>query len=42
MPKMMEGMDPEEMKKVQEEMGKNQDPKKLFANMFGTKDEDDE
>jgi hypothetical protein len=34
LPKMMSGMDPEEMKKAQEEMGDN-DPSKMMGKLFG-------
>jgi len=39
LPKLQEGMDPEELKKMQEEMKKNQasqpDPQKMLSNLFG-------
>eukprot|EP00947_MAST-08B_sp_MAST-8B-sp1_P000664 g664.t1 len=43
MPKMMSGMDPEEMKKMQEEMAQNQDPQNMLKGLFGgNKDDEDE
>ncbi|KAL3918338.1 MAG: hypothetical protein SGILL_004288 [Bacillariaceae sp.] len=35
MPKMMEGLDPEEKAKMKQQMEAQQDPTKMFANMFG-------
>ena len=42
MPKMMESMDPEEMKKMQEQMGAAQDPASMMKNLFGVGGDDDD
>lgn len=44
MPKMMENMDPDEMKKMQEQMGAANDPAQMLKNLFGVDEskEDDE
>lgn len=42
MPKMMDNMDPEEMKKMQEQMGNAQDPAAMLKNLFGGGDEEEE
>lgn len=45
MPKMMQNMDPEEMKQMQEQMRKQQDPKEMMSSLFGggeAEDSDDE
>ncbi len=43
-PKLLSGMDPEQMKELQQEMNANGDPMKNFKKMVGmeTKDEDDD
>ena len=42
MPKLMDGMDPEEKKKLQEQMGAAQDPASMMKSLFGLQgDEDD-
>ena len=42
MPKMMDNMDPEEMKKMQEQMGAAQDPASMLKNLFGAGGDDDD
>lgn len=43
MPKMMENMDPEQMREMQAEMAKNQaDPQEVWNKLFGSKDDDDD
>lgn len=41
MPKLMENMDPEEMKKMQEQMGAANDPAQMIKNLFGVSDDTD-
>ncbi|KAJ1458119.1 hypothetical protein M885DRAFT_514218 [Pelagophyceae sp. CCMP2097] len=40
MPKLMESMDPEEMKKMQEQMGSAQDPASMLKTLFGGGEEE--
>lgn len=41
MPKLMENMDAEEMKKMQEQMGAAHDPAQMLKNLFGVPDDND-
>lgn len=42
MPKMMDSMDPEEKKKMQEQMGNAQDPAAMMKSLFGMGGDDDD
>lgn len=42
MPKMMEGLDPEEREQMKKQMEMQQDPSKMLGSLFGLGDEDNE
>ena len=42
MPKMMEGMDPEQRKEMEKQMANQQDPMKMMQSMFGGGDDEEE
>ena len=42
MPKMMEGMDPEQRKEMEKQMAAQQDPMKMMQGLFGGGEEEEE